>query len=172
MNAYIKLAQQALEHYVTTGLQIRKPDGLPDELTKRRAGVFVTLYSGGQLRGCIGTVESTTPSIADEIIANAISAGVYDPRFPRVMANDLKHLIYSVDVLGEAFPVVDRGMLDAKRYGVIVTKGRRRGLLLPNLDGVETPDRQIQIALEKARISPEEPYTLEAFEVVRYGQES
>ena len=122
----------------------------------------------GSLRGCIGTISPTTSSIADEIIRNAISAGTEDPRFPPVTEDELSRLEYSVDVLGKAEKIESMDELDPLRYGVIVSKGHRRGLLLPNLEGVETAEKQISIALRKAGISPNEDYQLERFEVVRH----
>lgn len=164
---FVRLARASLESYVKDGKVIQEPVGLPPELSEERAGTFVSLKKNGRLRGCIGTIEPTRKNIAQEIIANAINAGTGDPRFSPVKASELPELVYSVDVLGKAEPAsVDE--LDAKKYGVIVTSGRRRGLLLPNLDGVNTPQEQIAIALQKAGIGPGEPYGLERFEVVRH----
>jgi len=165
---YVKLARKSLETYLKTGKPLKLPEGLPEDLTERRAGVFVSLKKHGRLRGCIGTISATEGSIADEIIRNAISAGTGDPRFDPVEVSELPELVYSVDVLGDAEPAASPEALDAKRYGVIVTKGYRRGLLLPNLEGVDTPQQQIAIALQKAGISPDEKYALERFEVVRH----
>lgn len=166
-DAFVRLARITLERYVSTGKTPLLED-LPDELRKERAGVFVSLKKNGQLRGCIGTTEPTQPSIAEEIIINAISAGTRDPRFPPVRSDDLPGLVYSVDVLSPAQPVSDKSKLDVLRYGVIVTIGRKRGLLLPNLEGVTTVDEQINIACQKAGIGRNESYTLERFEVVRH----
>ncbi len=165
---YVKLARLSLETYVKTRKYVKPPDGLPEEMLKRRAGVFVSLKKDGRLRGCIGTISPVKPSIAGEIIANAVSAGTGDPRFDPVTEDELSSLVYSVDVLGEAEPVESVDKLNAKRYGVIVTKGYRRGLLLPNLEGVDTPDQQIAIALQKAGINAGENYSIERFEVVRH----
>ncbi len=168
MDSYVKLAKQSLEFYFKNGEHMQVPDGLPDEMYSRKAGVFVTLKINGELRGCIGTIEGVTNSIAEEIIRNAVSAGLNDPRFYPVDENTLTKLDYSVDVLGDTFQVTDQNELDAKRYGVIVSIGGRRGLLLPNLEGVNSPKEQIDIALKKAQILPDEDYKLEAFEVVRH----
>jgi AmmeMemoRadiSam system protein A len=165
---YVRLARQTLESYVINRKIIKKPDSLSHTLVSNRAGVFVSLKLDGSLRGCIGTISPTTPSIADEIIRNAISAGTEDPRFPPVSEDELPRLIYSVDVLGEAEKIESLDELDPVRYGVIVTKGHRRGLLLPNLEGVDTAEEQVSIALRKAGISPDENYQLERFEVVRH----
>ena len=141
---------------------------LPTEMTGRRAGVFVSLKKDGRLRGCIGTIQAVQPSIAEEIVHNAISAATHDPRFSPVGEDELEMLSVSVDVLGDAEPVTSLEELDVKRYGVIVTKGGRRGLLLPDLDGVDTVEEQIKIAREKAGIAPDEEVRLERFEVIRH----
>ncbi len=165
---YVRLARFSLETYVKTGRRAAMPEGLPQELLHRRAGVFVSLKKDGRLRGCIGTIGPVTGSIAAEIMRNAVSAGAEDPRFRPVEAYELPQLVYSVDVLGETQPVDSPAMLDAKRYGVIVTNGRRRGLLLPNLEGVDSVAEQIAIARQKAGIGPDEPCGLERFEVIRH----
>ncbi len=165
---YVRLARQTLEAYVERGETIVLPKGLPDEMTIKRAGVFVSLKKNGQLRGCIGTISATTKSIAAEIIQNAISAGAQDPRFDPVQPDELDELVYSVDVLGDAEDIPSPDDLDVKRYGVIVTSGHRRGLLLPNLPGIDTVKDQIAIARRKASIRENEKITLQRFEVVRH----
>lgn len=167
-DAYVRLARFSLETYLQTGEPVPLPAGLPDELSKKRAGVFVSLKKYGRLRGCIGTIAPATNSVGDEIIRNAISAGTEDPRFAAVTEDELSHLTYSVDVLSEAEPIESAAELDVKRYGVIVTSGYKRGLLLPNLEGVDTVEQQIRIAMEKANIRRGKPYSLERFEVVRH----
>ena len=139
-----------------------------EDLASRQAGVFVSIHDGKELRGCIGTIASARESVLAEIIQNAVSAAREDPRFLPVLPSELEELTVKVDILGEAEPVVDRETLDAQRFGVIVRRGHRRGLLLPSLDGVDTPEQQIKIALSKAGIRSKETYTLERFEVVRY----
>ena len=140
----------------------------PSPGMERRAGAFVSIKKHGRLRGCIGTVEPAQENLAAEIIANAISAGVHDPRFHPVQAHELSQLTYSVDVLTPAEPVTGIEELDPYRYGVIVKSGRRTGLLLPNLEGVTTAEEQIEIASQKAGIRPGEPVELYRFEVERY----
>lgn len=165
----LELAQDAVEGFVRTGRCVALPSGLPVELAQGRAGVFVTIHAPGGLRGCIGTIEPVTGSIAEEAIRNAIAAASEDPRFPPVEADELGHLTYSVDVLFPPEPVGSLDELDPTRYGVIVTKGHRRGLLLPNLEGVETAAEQVAIAKRKAGIDvSDDGCRLERFEVVRH----
>jgi AmmeMemoRadiSam system protein A len=165
---YVHLARLSLETYIQTGKQAKLPEELPEEMISKKAGVFVSLKKHGSLRGCIGTTGPVTKSIANEILRNAVSSGVEDPRFPPVTEDELPELIYSVDVLSEAEPIQDMSELDVQRYGVIVTSGRKRGLLLPNLEGVDTIEQQVDIAKKKAGIYGNEKISLERFEVVRH----
>jgi AmmeMemoRadiSam system protein A len=165
---HVRLAKETLEKYVRTGKKIDVPDWVPEEFKTRRAGVFVSLKKCGMLRGCIGTIGPVRTSIAEEIIYNAISSGTQDPRFPEVRPDELDDLVYSVDVLGPPERIESMDELDVKRYGVIVTSGFRRGLLLPDLEGVDTPREQVDIALQKAGIGRSEQYEMERFEVIRY----
>ena len=165
---YVRLAYASVEAYVSARKTIPVPDGLPEELTGRRAGAFVSIHEHGSLRGCIGTIGPVRASLAEEIIANAISACARDPRFSPVRPDELPWLEISVDVLGEPEDIDSKDMLDVKRYGVIVTSGRKRGLLLPDLDGVDTVDQQIDIARQKAGIHKFEKYSLQRFEVIRH----
>ncbi len=163
----VQLARRTIEAYVREGKIISPPEH-PTEEMKQRAGVFVSLHRGGQLRGCIGTIEPQMENVAQEIIANAISAATRDPRFPPVRPDELQDLEISVDVLTPPEPVSSVDELDPHKYGVIVELGPRRGLLLPDLEGVDTVEQQIAIALRKAWISPQEPYRLYRFQVRRY----
>lgn len=165
---YVRLARASVEHYVRTGRRLEMPDGLPGDMTRRRAGVFVSLHEDGRLRGCIGTIAPVTPCIAREIIDNGVSASSRDPRFNPVEPEELDKLVYSVDVLEPPETISSPSQLDVKKYGVIVTKGGRRGLLLPNLDGVNSVDEQIAIAKQKAGIAQREDVELERFEVTRH----
>lgn len=167
-DSYVKLAIRTLETYIKTGRRIDITDELPDETLKERAGVFVSLKKFGELRGCIGTIVPTTRNIAAEIVQNAISAGTQDPRFLPVGEEELEDLDYSVDVLMEPEAISSKEKLDVKRYGVIVRSGMRTGLLLPNLEGVDTVEEQISIALRKAGIRSSEKYSMERFEVIRH----
>ena len=169
MDPHIALARLSVETFVKTGRPAQLPADVPSELLSRRAGVFVSLHEHGDLRGCIGTIVATTGSVAEEILQNGISACSQDPRFPAVRPDELDYLDYSVDVLGDAERISSPAQLDPKRYGVIVTKGWKRGLLLPNLDGVDTVEYQLAIAKQKAGINPaDDDVQLERFEVVRH----
>ena len=165
---YVRLARASVESWVRHHERISVPEGLPEEMLTRRAGAFVSLHRHGRLRGCIGTIMATEKSIAEEIVQNAISACSRDPRFSPVTADELSSLEISVDVLGELESIDSPNELDVKRYGVVVSHGRKRGLLLPNLDGVDTVEEQIRIARQKGGIREGEPYRLERFEVVRH----
>lgn len=168
-DAYVRLARQTIEAYVGARKQIDIPKDLPEEMYTDQAGVFVSLKEEGRLRGCIGTIAPVQKNIAEEIIANAISASTKDPRFYPIQPDEIDKLVYSVDVLGTPEAITSPNELDVKRYGVIVTKGRKRGLLLPNLDGVDTVEDQIAIAKQKAGISIyDDNVQLERFEVVRH----
>jgi len=164
---HVILAQSAIHAYVVEGKIISPPTQLAPEL-EERAGVFVCIKKYGELRGCIGTIEPTQPTIAHEIIQNAISAATRDPRFFPLEQEELGLLTCSVDVLYPPEKIADRSMLDPKVYGVIVECGMRRGLLLPDLEGVDSVDMQIDIACKKAMIHPNEPIQLYRFEVKRF----
>ena len=144
------------------------PERLPEEMHRQRAGVFVSIKKEGSLRGCIGTLSATRPSVAEEIIHNAVSASTNDPRFAPVEPEELDMLTISVDVLGGMEQIDSPDMLDVKKYGVVVSKGSKRGLLLPNLEGIDTVEEQIAIARRKVGISEHESVQLERFEVVRH----
>lgn len=167
MHPLVKLAKDTVEKYITEGEIIPPPAELTPEMSKK-AGVFVSIKKRGELRGCIGTYLPVTDNIAKEIIQNAISAATQDPRFSPVDSSELDELEYSVDVLSSPEKVDGPEALNPKRYGVIVKKGNRRGLLLPDLEGVNTVDEQIRIAVIKAGISSEEDIELYRFEVKRH----
>ena len=166
---YVSLARLNVENYVTKGEVIQLPPDLPREMLQNRAGVFVTIRKKGKLRGCIGTIAPTSNSVAEEIIRNSVSSAVHDTRFSPITPAELEDLTYSVDILLPPEVITGLEELDPQRYGVIVSSGRRRGLLLPRLEGITTPKEQVAIALEKGRIAPHEEYTLERFQVVRHG---
>jgi AmmeMemoRadiSam system protein A len=176
-----QLAKDTVESYVKSGYMVT-----PRELTpemKERAGVFVSIKKAGMLRGCIGTFEPRQSNVAEEIMNNAVSSATQDPRFPPVIPAELPYLSYSVDVLTLPEPVESMRDLDPKKYGAIVEhieyfrrdgvpllKPRiRRGLLLPDLEGVDTVEEQIDICRQKAGIPPQEPVELYRFQVNRYS---
>ena len=166
---YVQLARKTVEMYVRDRVRPEVPQDLPPEMLQTRAGAFVSIHEHGKLRGCIGTIAPVRSSVAQEIIDNAVSASTRDPRFDPITADELEWLEISVDVLGAAEPIESPAQLDVKRYGVIVTKGTKRGLLLPDLDGVDTVEEQIAIAKRKASISEwDKNVQLERFEVVRH----
>ena len=167
-DAYVRLARAAVEAWILRRERLPLPEGLPAEMLTRRAGAFVSLHAHGRLRGCIGTIQATRQNVAEEILQNAVSACSRDPRFPPVRPEELNSLELSVDVLGDLEPVESPAQLDVKRYGVVVSRGFKRGLLLPNLDGVDSVEDQIRIARQKGGIGESEPYKLERFEVVRH----
>jgi AmmeMemoRadiSam system protein B/AmmeMemoRadiSam system protein A len=166
MSVLANTARQTVEMYVGEG-KVPTIEPLTPEM-RERAGVFVSIHKHGALRGCIGTFEPQTDNVAAEIVANAVSAATRDPRFSPVRKHELKELDYSVDVLTSPVPVEDRSGLDPKKYGVIVESGWRKGLLLPDLDGVDTVDQQIDICRQKAGIPPGEKVNLFRFEVRRF----
>jgi AmmeMemoRadiSam system protein A len=167
MHPLVKLAKDTVEQYIRNRKIIGPPaDPVPEMNAK--AGVFVSLKKKGELRGCIGTFQSTTENVATEIIQNAVSAATQDPRFPPVSKSELGALEYSVDVLTEPEKVKSKKDLDPKKYGVIVKSGDRKGLLLPDLEGVDTVDEQVSIASMKAGIYLGEDIELYRFEVRRY----
>ena len=137
-------------------------------MTGRQAGAFVSIHKHGTLRGCIGTIMATTDSVAQEIINNAISASTKDPRFDPITKDELEWLDINVDILGDPEDIDSPAELDVKRYGVIVSSGYKRGLLLPDLEGVDTVIEQVLIAKKKAGIGDREPYTMQRFEVIRH----
>ncbi|MCL0080687.1 AmmeMemoRadiSam system protein A [Peptococcaceae bacterium] len=163
----VQLARQTLESYVLGQPAETAPEQVPAEFN-RPAATFVSIKKNGQLRGCIGSVLPQRQNIKEEVIHNAISAGIHDPRFHPVRPEELADLDYSVDVLSDPEPVAGIAELDPKKYGVIVKSGGRKGLLLPNLEGINTVQEQVRIAREKASITPDEEISLERFEVIRY----
>ena len=166
---YVRLARASVEYYILHHKRLPMPQDLPSELSERRAGAFVSIHEHGRLRGCIGTIAAVQDSLAKEIIENAVSASTRDPRFDPIRADELEWLEISVDVLGNPEPISSPRELDVRRYGVIVTKGRKRGLLLPDLDGVDTVEQQISIAKSKAGIAEwDKDVQLQRFEVVRH----
>ena len=167
---YVRLARMSIEHFVWIHSYLPFPAELPQELTERSAGAFVSIKKYGKLRGCIGTFVPAQQSLAEEILYNAVSAAAHDGRFEPIEEHELSRLVYSVDVLSTPEPIESAAQLDPKTYGVIVKSltDNRRGLLLPDLAGIDTAEQQIAIAREKARIQPKEPIALARFTVERH----
>ena len=166
---YVRLAKASLEKFIKTGRELdeKEKSEFPDFLKNEKAGVFVCIKKDGMLRGCIGTILPAYEHTLTETCELAISAGTDDPRFPAVTADELPKLKYTVDVMGTPEPAT-RSELDEKRYGVIVTAGRRRGLLLPDLEGVDSVEEQLDISCRKGGIDPSEDYSIERFMVERH----
>ena len=167
----LRLAREAVEAKAMGKGKILIPDWVPESLRNRRAAVFVSLKKDKKLRGCIGTLKPSSSALAQEIIDMAVEASSRDPRFPKIRPEELNDLRYSVDLLFEPQPVDHIEDLDPQRYGVLVIKDFKRGVLLPRLEGIETSQQQVYIALKKAGISPDEGYRMERFEVIRYEEE-
>lgn len=167
---WVALARKTIESWIRTSDMPQIPvKDLPHEMLEEKAGVFVSIHENGALRGCIGTTGPVTPSVAQEIMRNAIQAATEDPRFAPVQPWELEDLEIHVDVLQKPESISSASELDPKKYGVIVSKGRNRGLLLPDLEGVETVEQQLSIARQKAGLAADEPgCSLERFEVVRH----
>lgn len=170
---FVQLARAAIEAYIRERRIIEPPRELPPEL-QTPAGAFVSLHQpDGELRGCIGTIEPQHASLAQEIIANAISAATRDPRFPPLTKWELEGLAISVDVLTPPVMINSIRDQDPKRHGLIVQSKRnawKRGLLLPDLDEIDTAEKQFYYTrVHKANITdPQEPVELYRFEVKRY----
>ena len=167
-DALVQWAHKCVETFVTTGKTAEMPKDLAPEMMQNRAGVFVTLHKNGQLRGCIGTFLPVRENIALEIWHNAVAACSQDPRFSAVRPDELDEIEYSVDVLTTPQAVKDINALNPKVDGIIVQNGNRRGLLLPEIEGIDTLAQQVAIAKQKAGIAPEEPINLFSFQVKRH----
>lgn len=167
-DAWVALARSSVEHYILKGEKLPIPENLPPPFYTAKAGVFVSIHKFGSLRGCIGTIAPATENIAEEIISNAVSASSRDPRFAPIEPEELKWLEINVDVLEEPEKIDSPDQLDVREYGVIVTSGGRRGLLLPDLEGVDTVEQQIDIARRKAGIPDGEKVSLQRFKVTRH----
>ena len=167
MHPLVELAKKSVEKYIREGRVESPLDSPPADMTEK-AGVFVCLKKHGQLRGCIGTFMPSYENVGVETIMNAISAATKDPRFQPVEKSELQELDYSVDVLSPPEKISDTKELDPRQYGVIVVSGHKRGLLLPDLEGVDTVEEQLRIAKMKADILPHEEVEIFRFEVKRF----
>jgi len=163
---YVRLAAAAIRAFIEQQTALSPPADLPAEM-RERAAVFVSIKKSGALRGCIGTFFPSEPTIADEIVVNAIKSATMDPRFPPIDASEVDDLSVSVDVLTTPEPCTEAD-LDPSVYGILVRSGARRGLLLPDLEGVETVADQVLITRRKAGIGPNEPIEIARFRVERH----
>lgn len=168
MHPYVELARKVIEEYITRKTLPPPPEKVPEDM-KQQAGTFVCLKTGKDLRGCIGTFLPTCENLYEEIVKNALLAATEDPRFNAVTERELETLEYSVDVLSPPERVKDVSELDPRKYGVIVIKGARKGLLLPDLEGVDTVEEQLRITKMKAGIYPaDKDVEIFRFRVERY----
>ena len=168
-DTHCALARRALEYSLRHRHTMPIPMGLPKDMLNSRAGVAVTLYVDGELRGAAGSLEPTTDNIATEIIQNAVAAGLDDLRFPPVTESELMDLVYKVDIYGVTENIYSPDQLDINRHGVVVICGDQWGVQLPNEYGIETGEQQIAAAWKKSGIAPGVPFKLERFEVERHG---
>jgi len=166
-----EIARDAVETFIRSGNILTPPESTTGLLSSP-APCFVCLKTlDGELRGCIGTIEPARETLAEEIVANAISAAINDPRFDPVKTAELSNLRYSVDVLFPAEPAEMKD-LDPAVFGVIVEDeaGSRRGLLLPDIPGIDNAEQQVEIAARKAGIARDERIRLWRFKVERFGE--
>ncbi|MCD6232931.1 AmmeMemoRadiSam system protein A [bacterium] len=172
MHPLVKLAKQAVETYIKEQKTINPPDNLPEEVFKEKAGVFVTITKSGKLRGCIGTFLPTQKNIAQETIRSAIAAASEDWRFGAIQEEELPYLHYEVSVLSKPERINSLSELNPKKYGVIVQSAEnpfKKGLLLPNLEGVSTIEKQISIAAQKGGINlQKEKIVVHRFTIKKY----
>ena len=166
-SSYVNLARKSLKYFLENNEHIKLPDDLPENMLIEERGVFVTYKMDRELRGCIGTIFPTTECIAKEIIRNSVEAGISDPRFLPINVDELPFLEVSVDELMKP-EVTTFDKLNPKDYGIIVRTDRKTGLLLPDLEGVDTKEEQLEIALKKAGINKDEYYEIERFKVIRH----
>ena len=167
MHSCVELALRAIREQITNQNRLEPPETLPEEM-RGRAGAFVCLKIKNRLRGCIGTIEPSQDNLANEIIINAISASTRDSRFEPLTVDELDEIEVTVDVLSEPEPVDNLSELDPKIYGLIVTSGLKRGLLLPDIESVENVEQQLSICRRKGNIGDEEEVSLQRFTVTRY----
>lgn len=166
-SCYVDFAFKVIKNFIESSRIIEIPENLPEEM-KRKAGCFVTIHKlNGDLRGCIGTILPVYPSLAEEIRSNAISSATKDPRFSPLRKDELQDIFVTVDVLSTPEETTREG-LNPKKYGVIVESGWRKGVLLPDLEGVDTVESQLRIVLRKAGIYEDENYKIYKFTSKRY----
>lgn len=172
MNYYTNLAKKAIENYIINGKVIQASKTLPKEMLKKKSGVFVTIKKNGKIRGCVGTWFPTKQNIAEEIINNAISAAINDYRFGIVQKKELPYLSYTVYILGKLQLVKNIKELNPKKYGVLVktlTFPFKSALLLPDLEGIDSVEKQIVLVCQKGKINPlKEKFIIYKFKVEKH----
>ena len=164
---YVSLAQESIHHYLNYSEKLSCPNPLSNDL-KSRSGAFVSIKKLKQLRGCIGTLEPCEPNLAMEIISNALKAALHDPRFSPVTQGELLELTYSIDVIQPLEKVSSTAELDPSRYGLVVKSNGKQGVLLPDLEGVDSTEEQIQICRAKGKIPDDETIEMYRFKVERF----
>lgn len=167
---FVALAVRSVRHYLEHGALLPCPENLPGEF-KEPAAAFVSIKKRKTLRGCIGTLQPVEPNLAMEIIRNAVHAASQDPRFPPVTLEELPGLSFSVDVLSPMEKVNDLSELNCKQYGLLLRSRDKQGVLLPDLEGVDTVKEQLRICRKKAGLSENEPAEMYRFQVKRYRQD-
>jgi AmmeMemoRadiSam system protein A len=165
--AALGLARETVERYVLDGVLVEPPPELPPAL-RGAGGAFVSLHAAGRLRGCIGTLAPTRADLAHEIIAAALAAATHDPRFMPVGPPELPLLRYEVDLVEPPEPATGLAELDPRRYGLVVAGTGRRGVLLPDIAGIDTPEQQLAVALHKAGLPDDARVALYRFRVRRF----
>ncbi|MFW5961888.1 MAG: AmmeMemoRadiSam system protein A [bacterium] len=164
------LARRAVEEYIISGKEVEVEEKELPPILKKEAGVFVTLKKNGSLRGCMGTFRPVQKNAAYEIISNAMTAAENDPRFPEVQKEELNEIKISVDILSEPEQVIDKSELDPKKFGILVKGGHQTGLLLPDLDGINTAEKQLDIAKKKAGLREDAEVEIYRFKVSRFEE--
>ncbi len=164
---YVSLAQESIHHYLHQREKLSCPNPLTKDL-KSRSGAFVSIKKLKQLRGCIGTLEPCEPNLAMEIIENALKAALHDPRFSPIIAEELQDLTYSIDVVRPLEKISDVSELDPDVFGLVVRSNGKQGVLLPDLEGVDSTEEQIQICRAKGKIHDDEPIEMYRFRVERF----
>ena len=165
---FVKLAVQAVHHFLSEGKPMPCPSPVPDGMNDQ-SGAFVSIKKkiSYELRGCIGTVTPNQNNLAKEIIQNAVNAATRDPRFKPITIEELDQLLFSVDVLTPLEPIDNPEQLNPKQYGLSIKYEERQGILLPDLEGINTAQRQIDLCLKKGNIKKDAAYQMYRFEVKR-----
>jgi AMMECR1 domain-containing protein/aromatic ring-opening dioxygenase LigB subunit len=129
-------------------------------------GVFVTWRHHGELRGCIGTLALEGAAVDHVVAEYAVAAASRDARFaPVASVDEARWIKPEISLLQASLPVHDLRDLDPKVWGIEVSRGQRRGVLLPDLDGVETVTEQLHNAKSKAGIAVDEDCAIRRFRV-------